>query len=207
MTPSRLHSLLPLFFFLIAACKMSPVDETGYLRPPDIDTTAEETPTDEEATRIFVVGNPGAVSKPGGLIKVTASSGDQAQVLVNDPEGSFVIAVNALQSDTLTLFYVLDGEDSIDLALDGTASRQEPFCATCTGILFDTPDADGNTSINLALFDDPNPPYSLYNQTKGIARRVMTVGIIKLSADTGDRICVYESGPEATSEALCDLVP
>ncbi len=80
--------LTPLLLLPLLACKPEGVDETGYLRPPDIDTTGEEALEEEESKPLIVVGNPGAVELAGGTLTVTTTSGDVATLEVTDPAGS-----------------------------------------------------------------------------------------------------------------------
>lgn len=198
--------VLALLLLLTPGCA---VDETGYLRPEEIDTTSEE-PLDEEAEEdVIIVGGEGAVEKRGGRLEARVpSSGASAAVMVEDSAGSFVLTVPARASDIIELSYELDGEDRLSLSLAGSAALPKPECMTCIGQLFSIPDEDGMTSVAAGLIDDDTPPFKLLNATRGIAVQVDDLASARIAASSGDRACLFRIDASGdTSQASCDLVP
>ena len=180
----------------VAACS---VDETGYLKPPEIEHIAPM-PLGDTPMPVTVVGAPGAADPaPGEDIQVeNPSSGARTSAPVDQPTGSFAVTVPARAGDQLRLTY--RGE-TITLTLTALTVATPVPCIGCIGRLVGPPGPDNQVPVNLAMLESPTPPYLIYNEGKR-ALRAPTVAEVRIPAALGDRICVFRPDSPARCETV-----
>lgn len=160
---------------------------------------------------MIVIGEPGAVAAAGGSLTVTVErSGTAAPGAVHAETRSFAAGIAARQNDALHLSYTVDGdENELTLVLDvPLAGVNAPSCAACgAGWSIVGAPAGGLAPVDLAVLDDPTPPFVIANVDGGAVIVVDSTAPVSIPAASGGQVCVHRMVDGVPGPSRCDVVP